>query len=346
MCGSTFDWWRSWWRSRSIASRDSSGGGAVRYGRLAVVIGTVALSTFAADGRGAEPSGPGDGPAAADVDAIRAAASAYRAALAKGDMDAVRDAWTADGDIVDGWGNLLTAKDVSSIGGDPEASGRPEFRVGQTRLRFVTPDVALEDGSVDAILPGTTVPIEGWFTAVWVRQGGGWKLAGVRESERPVAPTADMLEDLDWMVGAWTLVTERAAGGEETSSMEMTVRWDAGRTFLVREAKLTSRESDGEPDVVEMEQRIGWDPVVGRVRSWSFSTDGSRGEATWFRDGDSWVVRGSAVLPDGRQTDSVNIYTYDGDAKCIWRTLPEPLASNDGLPTRGTWVRTPGSRTK
>jgi ketosteroid isomerase-like protein len=342
MRGSTVDWWRS----RSIASRDSSGGVRRWCGRLVIVIGAVAPWMVAAEVRGADPSGTGAVPAAADVAAIRAAASAYRASLAKGDMDAVRDAWTADGDIVDGWGNLLSAKEASSIGGGTKAAARPEFRVGETRLRFVTPDVALEDGSVDAILPGTKLPIEGWFTAVWVRQGGGWKLAGVRESERPVAPTADMLEDLDWMVGRWVLVTEGAAAGEATPSMEMTVRWDAGRTFLVREAKLTSREADGEPSVVEMEQRIGWDPAVGRIRSWSFSTDGSRGEATWFRDGDSWVVRGSAVLPDGKQMNSANIYSYDGDAKCVWRTLPEPLASNEGLPTRGTWVRSPARATQ
>ena len=43
---------------------------------------------------------------AADVTAIRAAATAYRAALAKGDAAAIKAAWTEDGDAVDGWGNL------------------------------------------------------------------------------------------------------------------------------------------------------------------------------------------------------------------------------------------------
>lgn len=318
-------------RSRSILIA----GAATIVARSLAAVGLVAGGATAAD---ALPE--------ADIAAIRATAAAYRTALEKGDLDAMRKAWTADGDIVDGWGNLLSAKDVSAVVADPKVAARPEFRVGETRLRFVTADVALEDGSVDVILPGTKVPIEGSFTAVWVRQSGVWKIAGLRESERPVAPKAAMLEDLDWLVGDWVLETDGGAAADDAQPMEMTVRWDAGRTFLVRDARLKSRDADGEPTVVDLHQRIGWDPVVGRIRSWSFSTDGSRGEATWFRDGDSWVTRGSAVLPNGKQVDSVSIYSYDGIDRCTWRTMPEPLTSTAGLPDRATWVRKPGSDKK
>ena len=87
-------------------------------------------------------------PPAADVAAVRTASTAYRQALAKGEADTVRRMWTADGDVIDGWGNLLSAKDASIVVGEPKARPRPEFRIGETRLRFVTPDVALEDGQV------------------------------------------------------------------------------------------------------------------------------------------------------------------------------------------------------
>jgi ketosteroid isomerase-like protein len=334
-------------RSRSIGSRGRSGStrhqrdlGRHRLSWSVFTCCGLGLTAIAADVRAAEK------PPAADVSAIRASAAAYRGALEKGDVDAVRKAWTADGDIVDGWGNLLSAKDASAVEGDTKAAPRPQFRFGETRLRFITADVALEDGSADVTLPGTKVPIEGSFTAVWVRQDGTWKIAGLRESEWPVAPSAAMLEDLDWMVGDWVLETGTEAAADDAPPMEMTVRWDAARTFLVRDARLKSRNPDSEPAVVELHQRIGWDPVVGRIRSWSFSTDGSRGEATWFRDGDSWVARGSAVLADGKQMDSVSIYSYDGVGRCVWRIMPEPLASTEGLPTRATWVRKPGSNRK
>lgn len=280
---------------------------------------------------------------AADVAAIRAAAAAYRGALAKGDAAAVRAAWMADGDIIDSLGNVLSAAEVLAVGGERPPAERAGDRVGETRLRFVSPDVALEDGTLDVTVPGMAAPLTGSFTAVWVRQGAAWKLAGVREAERPVVVDASSLVDLDWMVGTWVLVPDDDEA-EQAGSMEMTVRWDAGKTFLVREARLTPPEDSGEP-IVELQQRIGWDPLVGRIRSWSFSSDGSRAEATWFRDGTSWIARGGSVLPDGTQLQSTNIYTYDGKDRCVWRVIRSPLVSGDGQPTRATWVRKAGGTT-
>lgn len=310
---------------------------------LAILVAGIAAVVAPPAARGQQVQGPGT---AADVAAIRAAAAAYRQALEKGDAAALRAMWTADGDIVDGWGNRLKPQDATGLGGGATpGKPRPEFRINETQLRFVTADVALEDGMVDVVLPGMKTPLEGWFSAVWVRTAGGWKLAALREAERPVAADADTLEDLDWMVGEWSLVVPAekpaaapAAGTPAAAAMEMDVRWDAGRTFLVRELRIpaASPEDDG---VVEVHQRIGWDPLVRRIRSWSFASDGSRGEATWFRDGESWVAVHTAMLPDGSQDTAVNVYTPEAADRFLWRTLPDALEADAGAPTRATWVR-------
>jgi ketosteroid isomerase-like protein len=283
------------------------------------------------------PAGAADGPTA-DVAAIRAAATAYRAALEKGDAATIRRAWTADGDVVDGWGNLLSAADATQ---DSGGAARPEVRVGETRLRFLTPDVALEDGSVDVVVPGTKSPLSGWFSAIWVKQGGEWKLAGIREAERSPAVGPNALDDLEWMVGDWTLVPAAGDAQPATPKMDMSVRWDAGRMFLVRDVRLTAADTAGEPVTVDVQQRIGWDPLVGRIRSWSFATDGTRGEATWFRDGSSWIARVTTIPADGAQATAVHIYTFDGRDRCEWRTLRDPFAADDRLPVRATWIRKP-----
>ena len=289
------------------------------------------------------PATAADVQAAADVAAIRAAAAAYRTALAKGDAAAIREAWTADGDVVDGWGNLLSSADVAKVDGGAADGERPEIRIADTRLRFITPDVALEDGSVDVVMPGTETPLEGWFSAIWVKEGGAWKLAGIREAERPPAVEADMLDDLDWMVGEWTLVPEDGAAKDGVPDMKMSVRWDAGRMFLIRDVRLSTPAAAAEPVTVDVQQRIGWDPLVGRIRSWSFSTDGTRGEATWFRDGNSWIAKGTTIRPDGTQTTAVHIYSYDGKDRCQWRTMRDPFSSDDRLPVRANWIRQPES---
>ncbi|NDC63564.1 MAG: nuclear transport factor 2 family protein [Planctomycetia bacterium] len=327
-------------------------GGSARAAGLLVAWAAAVLAN--ACGHAAEPAGP-----PADVAAIRAAAAAYRAALAKGDAEAMRAIWTADGDIVDGWGNRLLARDTDALDGGPAATAgpRPEFRVNETQLRFITADVVVEDGTVDVVLPGMKAALEGWFSALWVRKGGDWKLAGLRESERPVVADADMVADLDWMVGDWVLAVDGDAGATiagkaaPAAAAEMSVRWDAGRTFLVRDVRVPVAAAADEPaandstgghvgNVVEVHQRIGWDPLVRRVRSWSFASDGSRGEATWFRDGDSWVAAQTAILPSGRQETSVNVYSYDGRDRFVWRVLPEAMDAAGDVPKRATWVRT------
>jgi hypothetical protein len=327
----------------SIRDRDARGRNVVPHlGRIALaIVATVSFQTATLAGE--TPSEA----AAADVAAIRAAAAAYREALAGADEAAIQAAWTAEGDIVDSWGNRLLAQDPKALTAGVASGPRPEFRFGESRVRFITPDVAIEDGSVDAILPGMQNPIEGWFSAVWVRQEATWKLASVREAEQPLPAGEDTLADLDWMVGDWKLEVEAAesdasADKKAASAMEMRVRWDAGRMFLIREARVPLVDGEGADGegFLEIHQQIGWDPDVRRIRSWSFSSDGSRSEATWFRDGGSWVAMRTAVLPTGRRETAVSIYTYDGEGRCVWRVLPEALEGNDGLPTKATWVRT------
>ena len=57
-----------------------------------------------------------DSASAADVAAIRSAAAAYREALDRGDTPVIRAAWTADGDVIDGLGNVLLAGELAAVG--------------------------------------------------------------------------------------------------------------------------------------------------------------------------------------------------------------------------------------
>ena len=307
---------------------------------LVAIWGPASLPALAADAPVAVAAG---GPESADVAAIRNAAAAYRTALAKGDAAAIRGAWADGGDVVDGWGTLLSAADVADVGTAAAGAPRPEIRASETRVRLITPDVALEDGFVDVVMPGNKTALEGWFTAIWVKQGGAWKLAGVREAERPPVSGPDALGDLDWMVGEWTLVPDEPAP-DALPAMSMSVRWDAGHRFLVRDVRLEAPASAAaaEKVTVDVQQRIGWDPLVGRIRSWSFASDGTRSEATWFRDGASWVSRTTTTPSDGIQSTTLHVYTYDGKDRCQWRTVQEPFdADVRGAPVRATWVRKP-----
>ena len=289
---------------------------------------------------------------AGDEQAIRAAAKAYQDALGRGDAKALADLWTPDGDIVDEHGNVLKGRETAALVTRTDAAGpRPAIRIRDTNVRFVTGDVAIEDGSVEVVVPGIARPLQGRFTATWTRQNGGWKLAALREDRIEPASAGETLEDLDWMVGEWSVVDERGAGkpaapGPEKPTIEMTVRWNANRTFLLRDMKISAPGQEGaEGGVMHVTQRIGWDPLARQIHSWVFSSDGGHGEAVWTRDGDSWVARTAGVLPNGEQTASLNIYTYDGKDRCTWRSLPTHVGGEHTPPINMIMIRKPGRTT-
>jgi len=303
---------------------------------ILVVIAVVSPAARAAD-------------ASADAEAIRAASAAYKQALERGDGKALASIWTPDGDIIDAAGNVLKGRETVEVLEPAPAGattgGTPTFRITETSLRFLAADVAIEDGAVEVVLPGSSAVEKGRFSAIWVRKDGGWKLAVLREVRGTAPAGAETLADLAWMVGDWNVADEGAA--EKTSdkpTIEMSVRWNPSKTFLLRDMKIAPPGAAADA-VIHVTQRIGWDPLSKSIRSWVFSSDGGHGEAAWSRDDGSWVARTTAVLPDGTQTSSLNIYSYDGKDRCVWRSLPTHVGGEHMPQVNMTLVRKPGTGT-
>jgi len=268
----------------------------------------------------AEPASPSP-----EEQAIRAAAQQYIDALSHGDFKTMLGMWTADGDIVDEHGQSVPAKEyiereaaarTSTEGGSPAATGKPATVTG-SGIRFLTPGVAIEDGHVTVDRGANLPPAEGRFTAIWVKQDNAWKLASLREVPLATTRAAD-LAALDWMVGHWT-----GQGGK--ASFDVTTHWNDKHTFLVRELTVMH---DGKV-ILSGKQRIGVDPLDGKIKSWMHDTDGGHGEGLWTRHGNSWVVQANGVSPDGRRTTGTNVYTYDGGDTSTWKSLG---ATSNGQP--------------
>lgn len=287
---------------------------------------------------------------AADTKAIQDASAAYKSALERGDGTALAALWTPDGDIIDAAGNVTKGREMVSVlepatGADAKAGG-PEIAIRETKLRFVDPDVAIEDGMVSVVPPGHTAALHGRFSATWVRHEGGWKLAALREARGDEASGGESLAELAWMVGDWTVVEEETAGTSAAArpKIEISTRWNPTRTYLLRDMKITPPGTAADA-AIQVTQRIGWDPLSKGIRSWVFSSDGGHGEAVWNRDDGSWVARTTAVLPDGSQTSSLNIYSYDGKDRCVWRSVPTHVGGEHMPQVNLTLVRKPGTGT-
>jgi uncharacterized protein (TIGR02246 family) len=250
---------------------------------------------------------------APDEQAIRATTKEYLVALERGDAKALAKFWVADGDIVDELGNSHAAYDLftQETKSAPERP-RPQVKVTSSSIRFLTADVAVEDGTSEVIPPpGDTLPsAQGRFTAMWVKQEGKWRLASLREARVEPPATAAQLADLDGMAGEWSAQDGQAA-------FEVSAAWNPTRTFFLRELKILS---EGQVAFSVM-QRIGWDPLTRKIKSWNFDSDGGYGEGTWKKAAaNSWIVRATGVLPDGRQTSTTNVYKFDGEDSFTWKS--------------------------
>jgi uncharacterized protein (TIGR02246 family) len=256
--------------------------------------------------------------------AVRAAANEYLAALAKGDARAIADLWTADGEFIDASGDAhspgeLAAEMKQAAAADP----RPQSKITASKIRFLTPDVAVEDGASEVLWPGADTPLRGHFHATWVKKSGRWRLATLCEISDPAA-AAPNLAELDWMVGTWTAVSGDA-------NLESTVRWNETGKFLLRETKAVQAGK-----VLRSSQRIGWDPLSDALKSWSFDAEGGHAEGVWTKDGDSWVEQASGVLPDGRTASATAIITFDGKDRYVRKLVDARI---DGAPIPDQEVR-------
>jgi uncharacterized protein (TIGR02246 family) len=276
---------------------------------------TVALNaTRAADSTSAA-SKSGD---VADVAAIRAMADSYVAAYNRGDAKAVANCWSEKGQWIGPDGKPVEGR--AAIQKELEvmfalAKGL-HLEILDFSVRFVTPDVAVEEGKVRVTRPGEE-PSDSTYIAIDHKQNGKWLLDTVRETDEPAAGEEAVgpdspLKELGWLVGEWGNSDSKSGVTAST-----TVSWTKNKKFLNYSFKISV---PGEEDL-EGTQVIGWDPAAGTIRSWMFDCDGGIGEGTWTKKDNHWIVKFKQILPDGGKASATNIYTIEDNNTITWQSI-------------------------
>jgi hypothetical protein len=135
---------------------------------------------------------------------------------------------------------------------------------------------------------------------------------------------------LAWLVGEWI-------DDSGSSVVRTSCRWSDDENFLLQDIKLqiAGREA------MQVTQRIGWDPLSKRIRSWVFDTEGGFGEGVWARDGDSWVIKSTGVRPDGVPASATSVITPSGKDGYVWRVRDRVIGDETQPPLEARVVRTP-----
>ena len=201
-------------------------------------------------------------------------------------------------------------------------------------IRFVTPDVAIEEGTAEVDSAGAA-PSRSGYAAVHVKRNGLWQIDSIRETELAAKEKAtdNRLTELAWLVGEWVDQSDAA-------KVETTVNWTKNQSFLSYAFKVSA---SGIPDL-EGTQVVGWDPVRKTIRSWMFDSDGGFGEGVWTREDGRWTVALHQVLADGRTASSTNIYEPIDDNSFKWQSVDREV-DGERLPDVApvTVVRKPAS---
>ncbi len=241
----------------------------------------------------------------AEEAALQKRAEAFVEAFHKGDALALAAFWTPDGDYTDQTGRQLKGREAIAKAFQEHFAEHKglKLRINSDALRFLTPEVAIEDGTTEVFSPDGP-PSRVRFTVVHVKKDGNWYLGSVRDAPFTPPSNREHLSGLAWAVGDWA--NESSKGGTERLSFA----WTENENFVVATFATTA----GDVAISSATVWIGWDPLGKRVRSWMFDSTGGFGEGSWSRDGKKWVVKSHSVLRDGKKmTATYRIGSVDAD---------------------------------
>lgn len=269
------------------------------------------------EGAKATPTGSAED-RTADESAIQANVAAFVRAYNAGDAKAIAALFVPEGQILDKEGNASEGRDAirDTFARLFAAAPQKRLEVFVDSIRFIGPDLAVEVGTTKETSAPGEPPERDAYTVLHVKRDGKWLMALARDSEGDPPTSHEQLKPLAWLIGEWV-----DDGGSVV--VHSTCRWSEDRNFLLQNFDI---QVDGK-NTMKVSQRIGWDPVAKRIRSWVFDSEGGFGESVWAQDGESWVIKATGVQSDGTTASATNMLVPTGKDGYVWRSTDRVVAN-------------------
>lgn len=268
----------------------------------------------------------------ADDAAIRGNIAAFVKAYNAGEAKAISELFAPDAQIITEDGETVEGRDAifqAFIGVFAEMP-QVEMEVSVDTIRFIGSDLAVEVGSTkETSAPGET-PEYGRYTVLHAKRDGEWCMALARDTAGEPPTNHERLQPLAWLVGEWI-----DDGG--SSVVHTSCRWSEDENFLLQDIRLQVAGKDA----MQVTQRIGWDPLGKRIRSWAFDTEGGFADGVWARDGNSWVIKSTGVRPDGTPASATSVIVPTGKDGYVWRVGDRVMGDEIQPPLEVKIVRKP-----
>ena len=204
-------------------------------------------------------------PNQANLDALAANAAAFVDAYNKADPPLLSQLFLPEGEIVLANGEVISGREEISefYAGVFSGEEKPKAALEAGSVRFVTPGIAIEDGTLHVTQPSGEVTSH-YYTAVQVKQEDGkWLTASIRDEIEDHAPASEKLIALEWMIGDWLIEQE----GTRTF---LSFSWSDDGPYL--DGKALTEQAGGES--TSSTYRIGWNSNRKNFVSWAFDALG------------------------------------------------------------------------
>ena len=237
--------------------------------------------------------------AASREEPIRTGAQIFVDAYANRDANAIGQLFTEDADFLDETGTrsrgraAIEARFQDAF--DQSAEAVIES-IDIVEIRFLGDDVAIEEGFVTAS-SGESSYRSRYAAIHHKEQDGIWRIAILKDFPPEEADRQSQLARLDWLIGNW--INE-----ERDSRVETSCEYSEDGNFLLRQ--FTVRMNDGRS--MSGTQRVGWDPVHKKLRSWTFDSEGGLFDGFWTQVADGWLVTTAGVNGAGESVTATAKY--------------------------------------
>jgi len=243
-------------------------------------------------------------PASADEQAVRQVTQNFVKAFNSGSAEKAASMFYSGADLIDDAGNIhkgaAAIKDVLGrfFAKFPGATST----MTADSVWMASPGLAIEEGRRVVSTKDDKPSAATRYTLVMIKQEGEWKIASGREVEDDDSLSPhERLKPLAWLVGDWVDEGSDAV-------IQISCKWSDDKNYLLVDF---DSKVQGKP-AMKSSQRIGWDPLTQKIKSWVFDSDGGHGEGIWAQVENRWVIKSTAVMPDG-QTGSATITLELGD---------------------------------
>ncbi len=259
-----------------------------------------------------------------EMAAVLANDRAYEEAYAKADIDALAAFYAEDAEYTSDDGRTFTGNAAikSCLREAFQANKGAKISINVDSVKPLTPEVVVEKGST-TVVSKSGDETGALYTAVHVKKDGKWRISQLIETPIPEISASDRLAGLSWLIGDWE-EADKDAGVIVLSHYQ----WARGGNFITRNVMVKR----GDDPVLEGWQIIGWDPVEGAIRSWTFDDQGGQSSGLWTSEGQRWLVRETGYAADGSRTSADQTITKVADDRFYWESGNRTL---DGDPQPG-----------